>query len=249
MTSGQCGAKPGCSRREWLGPFFLRSSASPSSSACQRRAVAEQSIPAGSVNQNREPVVDGSKYDQITSLLTSLSPENAQQIAHQLAPLVYDDLRELAQKYFRNERADHTLQPTALVHEVYLRLADQARVDFNGRAHFMAVCAKVMRQILVDYARGRGRQRRGGGKIAQALDSDLLGAELHEDDVLGLNESIEQLTQLDPRQAKVVELRFFGGLNMDEVAQAMGVSKRTAEAEWTHARAWLKADLEEHGAG
>ena len=193
--------------------------------------------------------MDGSKYDQITSLLTSLSPENAQQIAHQLAPLVYDDLRELAQKYFRNERADHTLQPTALVHEVYLRLADQARVDFNGRAHFMAVCAKVMRQILVDYARGRGRQRRGGGKIAQALDSDLLGAELHEDDVLGLNESIEQLTQLDPRQAKVVELRFFGGLNMDEVAQAMGVSKRTAEAEWTHARAWLKADLEEHGAG
>ncbi len=179
----------------------------------------------------------------ITRLLAQLQGADHERAVAQLMPLVYEELRRLAHKYFRHERAGHTLQPTALVHEAYLRLVDQAGVDWQGRTHFYAVCAKVMRRVLLDYARGRQRARRGGGQRKLDLDSDLLPTELDQTEVLALHEAIEELTRLDPRQAHIVELRFFGGLNMEEVAHVVGVSKRTAEDEWTHAKAWLRTRL------
>lgn len=185
----------------------------------------------------------------IASIVQSADPADEQQLAGQLVPLVYDELRKIAQHYFRRERPDHTLQPTALVHEAYLRLADHAGIDWKGRAHFMAICAKVMRQILVDYARARGRQRRGGGRVALALDTDVVCMDMHEDELLGLHDALERLAAVDSRQARVVELRYFGGLNMEEIAHTMGLSKRTVEAEWTHARAWLLAELKDRTDG
>ena len=179
------------------------------------------------------------KHD-ITHLLQGLGGEQREAIIAQLMPLVYDELRRVAGKYFRDERPDHTLQPTALVHEAYLRLVDQTRVDWQSRAHFFAICAKIMRRILVDHARGRKRARRGGGRRKLTLDSDVLPADLGADEILMLHDALERLAALDERQARVVEMRFFAGLTMEEVAQALNVSKRTAEDDWTHAKAWLR---------
>jgi RNA polymerase sigma-70 factor (ECF subfamily) len=187
-------------------------------------------------------MAEADKHD-VTHLLGELQGANHEHAVAQLMPLVYDELRRLAHKYFRHERAGHTLQPTALVHEAYLRLVDQTGVDWQGRTHFYAVCAKVMRRVLLDYARGRQRARRGGGLRKLDLDSDLLPMELDQTEVLALHEAIEELTRLDPRQAHIVELRFFGGLTMEEVAHVVGVGKRTAEDEWTHAKAWLRTRL------
>jgi RNA polymerase sigma factor (TIGR02999 family) len=187
------------------------------------------------------------KHD-VTKLLARLSGGEREQAVAQLMPLVYDELRRLAHKYFQHERPDHTLQPTALVHEAYLRLVDATRVDWQGRTHFYAVCAKVMRRVLLDHARGRKRVRRGGGKRRLDLDSELLPTELAESEVVALHDAIEELARLDPRQAHIVELRFFGGLTVDEVAHVVGVSKRTAEDEWTHAKAWLRARFADEGA-
>jgi RNA polymerase sigma-70 factor (ECF subfamily) len=179
----------------------------------------------------------------VTRLLAELQGGGHERAVAQLMPLVYEELRHLARKYFRHERPGHTLQPTALVHEAYLRLVDQTAIDWQGRTHFYAVCAKVMRRVLLDYARGRQRARRGGGWRKLDLDSDLLPAELDQAEILALHEAVEELAQLDPRQAHIVELRFFGGLTVEEVAHVVGVSKRTAEDEWTHAKAWLRARL------
>jgi RNA polymerase sigma factor (TIGR02999 family) len=160
-----------------------------------------------------------------------------------LMPVVYDELRDLAQRYFHKERPGHTLQPTALVHEAYLRLIDESRVDWNGRTHFKAVCAKVMRRVLIDYARSRKRIRRGGGEKPLSLESELAPIDLDGVDAVELNDALEKLEQLDPRQAQVVELRFFGGLDVEEVARALNVSKRTVEGDWAHAKAWLRAEF------
>src|SRR5580765_5586681 len=132
---------------------------------------------------------------------------------------VYDELRRLARHYFRKERGNHTLQPTALVHEAYLRLGGQD-LPTSDRVHFMALCAKVMRQVLVDHARGRQRERRGGKMHRVEIDSRLSPADCCEFEMLAMHELMEKLAQLDPRQAQVVEMRFFGGLNVEEVAQA-----------------------------
>jgi RNA polymerase sigma factor (TIGR02999 family) len=158
-------------------------------------------------------------------------------------PKVYDELRGLARKFFRRERPDHTLQPTALVHEAYLRLVDQTRIGWQGRTHFCAICARAMRQVLIDHARSRKRLRRGGERQKVLLDSRVAPAEFENVDVFALNEALEKLAALDARQAQVVELRFFGGLNVDEVAHVLGVSKRTVEGDWTHAKAWLRTEL------
>ncbi len=155
-------------------------------------------------------------------------------------PLVYEDLRRLARKYFRHERPDHTLQPTALVHEAYIRLVDQTRVSWQDRTHFFAVAAKVMRRILVDYARARQRARRGGKRRRIEFDSELSPADLAEFDILAMHEAVEQLAVLDRRQAQIVEMRFFAGMTVDEVAEALGISRRTVEGDWTHAKAWLR---------
>jgi RNA polymerase sigma factor (TIGR02999 family) len=166
--------------------------------------------------------------------------------AEELLPLVYDELRQRAELYMRRERLGHTLQPTALVHEAYLKLVDQSRVNWRGRTHFFAVGANIMRRLLIDHARGRGREKRGGGWQRVTLAESLPPSNdpnLDVEQLLSLNSALEKLARLDERQAKMVELRFFAGLTVDEVAHLLGVSKRTVEDDWMHARAWLKREL------
>lgn len=180
---------------------------------------------------------------QITKLLATLKDGDREAAAAKLMPLVYDEFRALAARHLRRERKDHTLQPTALVHEAYLRLIDQTRVNWQGRTHFFAVGAQAIRRILVDHARQRKRQKRGGGAGRVRLDEDLALAPQREEELLALDEALKKLAQLDPRQAQVVEMRFFGGLSVAEVASVLGVSKRTVEGDWTMARAWLFREL------
>ncbi len=182
--------------------------------------------------------------DRITQMLLDCGgkpPDDPS--ADDLLPLVYDELRRLAEGYLRRERPGHTLQPTALVHEAYLRLVDQDRVDWQGRTHFLAVGAHMMRRLLIDHARGRGRVRRGGDRQRLTLDDEMAAVAGQDVDLLALHEALETLAELDERQARIVELRFFAGLRVDEVAQVLGVSRRTVEGDWTHARAWLRREL------
>lgn len=180
--------------------------------------------------------------EDVTQVLAQLR-DGDQRAADKLLPMVYDEFRALARHYLGQERANHTLQPTALVHEAYLKLVDQTRVDWQGKSHFFAVAAQAMRRILVDHARSRQRDKRGGGRARVALDEAVALSPQKDEDVLALDEALERLGKLDPRQAKVVELRFFGGMSVEEVAQALGVSKRTVEGDWTFARAWLAREL------
>jgi RNA polymerase sigma factor (TIGR02999 family) len=160
--------------------------------------------------------------------------------------LVYDELRNLARAYMARENRGHTLQPTALVHEAYCRLIDQSRVDWQGRTHFRAVGARMMRRILVDHARRRDGLKRGGGMIRVTLGDAILrplDPDVELPELLSLNEALEKLARLDERQARVVEMRFFGGLTMAEIAGSIGVSERTVADDWKHGRAWLKREL------
>ena len=184
---------------------------------------------------------------QATQLVTQLEHGDPSAAA-ELVPLVYSELRSLAAAILRQENRGHTLDPTALVHEAFLKLVDQTRVQWKGRAHFFAVCAQAMRRILVDHARGKHRQKRGGGRVRLTLKPDLALSPSRDEDVLALDEALEKLTRLDPRQARIVELRFFGGLNVSEVADVLGVSKRTVESDWTMVRAWLRRELATHDA-
>lgn len=159
------------------------------------------------------------------------------------ATLVYDELRRLARGYFQQQRREHTLQPTALVHEAYLRLAERTRGAFESRSHFMATAALAMRQILVDHARRRGAARRGGDAERVAL-GDAAGTDGRtEVDLLELNDALMRLAELDERKAKVVELRLFAGLTIPEVGEAIGVSKMTVSTDWRMASAWLISEL------
>lgn len=166
--------------------------------------------------------------------------------AEDLFPLVYDELRGLARGFMSRETPGHTLQPTALVHEAYLKLVDQTRADWQGKTHFFAVGARVMRRLLVDHARERGAQKRGAGwrnvTLAEVF-APSEQADLDPEQLLDLNAALERLAELDEREAKVVTLRFFGGLTVEQVAEALGVSKRTVENDWRHARAWLQLEL------
>ena len=176
--------------------------------------------------------------DDVTRLLLDWS--GGDQAAHeQLLPLVYDELRRLAGAYMRRERPGHTLQPTALVHEAYLRLVDQERVDWRNRAQFVGVAALMMRRILANHARDRDANKRGGG--AERVSLTLAGDAFHqpEVDALALHEALDRLAALDARKCQVVELKFFGGLTTDEIAQTLGVSAATIDREWSFARAWL----------
>ncbi len=179
---------------------------------------------------------------QVTRLLDELK-EGDRSALKKLLPLVYDEFRGLAADYLRRERKDHTLQPTALVHEAYLKLVDQTRVDWQGRTHFFAIGAQAMRRILVDHARKHQAAKRGGGQTRIAIDEDLLADSQRNEDLLALDDAMAKLAELDSGQAKMVELRFFGGLKVAEVAEAMGMSKRSVEREWTMARTWLKREL------
>jgi RNA polymerase sigma factor (TIGR02999 family) len=166
-----------------------------------------------------------------------------------LLPLVYGELRDVAAVLMRGERSGHTLDPTALVHETWLRLAGQERVGFAQRAQFFAAAAALMRRILVDHARARRRLKRGGdaarGELADGLDGVLVAFEQRAGDLLELEEALEELGAIDARLARLVELRFFAGLEMRATAEALAISLRQAERDWTLARAWLRRRLDE----
>jgi RNA polymerase sigma factor (TIGR02999 family) len=156
-----------------------------------------------------------------------------------LLPLVYDQLRLLAQDMMERERSDHTLQATALVHEAYLKLVDQTRVQWRDRAHFFAVAAQAIRRILVDHARGHGRAKRGGGRAKLTLIEGRLAADEQTVDIVALDEALATLAADHPQHARIVEMRFFAGLTTEETAAVLGVSTRTVERKWRYARAWL----------
>lgn len=180
--------------------------------------------------------------EQITQMVSDAGA--GKPVAEQLFLLLYEPFRHLAVRYLSGEKVGHTLTPTALVHEAYLKLVKQDRVDWQGKTHFFAVGAQVMRRILVDHARGRGRAKRGGNAVRLKLEEGIALSPQRDEDVLAVDEALQKLAQLDGRQATVVELRFFGGLSVEEVATVIGVSKRTVEGEWTAARAWLRRELD-----
>jgi len=179
---------------------------------------------------------------EVTQLLRDWSEGNSE-AREELLQLVYTPLRELAGHHLRREREGHTLQPTALVHELYLKLIKQRRVDWSDRRHFFAVAAQMMRRILVDHARRRKSDKRGGEKVSIALDDALEVAAAESLDVIALDDALEQLAAIFPQQSKIVELRFYGGLTIDETAEVIGVSPATISREWTMARAWLRRAL------
>jgi RNA polymerase sigma-70 factor, ECF subfamily len=179
---------------------------------------------------------------EITQLLLAWS-DGDKQALDRLVPLVYDELRRLAQNYMRKERAGQTLQTTALIHEVYLRLIDADRVQWRNRAHFFGIAARLMRQILVARARERGCQKRGGGAERVSLDEAMVIDERLDEDLVALDEALGELSQFDARMAQVVEMRFFGGLTEEEIAAALDVSTKTVRRDWRLARSWLRRKL------
>jgi RNA polymerase sigma factor (TIGR02999 family) len=178
----------------------------------------------------------------VTQLLVAWS--NGDQTAlDELIPLVYEELHRLAQRRLGRERLGHTLQPTALVHEAYLRLIDQKNVRWQNRAHFFAVAAQLMRRILVDYARRRHYAKREGGALRVTFDEAELVSKERAADVVALDDALTALATLDPRKSQIVELRFFGGLSIEETAEALGVSPGTVMRDWTLAKAWLQREI------
>ncbi len=163
--------------------------------------------------------------------------------AEQVLLTTYREMRQLAARYLRSESSSHTLQPTALVHELYINLLSSEPVTFNDRSHFLALCARQLRNILVDHARQRGSQRRGGDAIKLSLEDWDAGATPREESLIDLDRALAALEQEDPRSCQVVELRFFGGLNEEEIASALNISLATVKRDWTYARAWLLDSL------
>jgi RNA polymerase sigma factor (TIGR02999 family) len=163
-----------------------------------------------------------------------------------LMPLVYSQLRRLASNYLRRERVGHTLQPTALVNEAYLKLIDQKNAKWQNRAQFFGISAQLMRRILVDHARQRQAVKRGGSDQQRLSITSAQADVIHqpEIDLLALNEALDELAQMDPQQSRIVELKFFGGLSIDETAEVLGISHATVERDWKSARAWLRRQLE-----
>jgi RNA polymerase sigma factor (TIGR02999 family) len=180
--------------------------------------------------------------DQVTILLQQAS-KGSRDAVDRLLPLVYDELRRIASDYLYRERADHTLQPTAIVHEAYLRLVNQQSAGWNDRTQFFAVAAKIMRRILVDHARSRKAAKRGGGKRKSEFDDALAVFEERAIDLVALDEVLNKLAVVDERKSRVVELRFFGGLSVEETSRVLNVPLRTVERDWTFAKAWLRSKL------
>jgi RNA polymerase sigma-70 factor (ECF subfamily) len=179
---------------------------------------------------------------EITRALERLSA-GEQDAFDRLVPAVYDHLRRLAERELRRERTGHTLTPTALVHEAYLKLVDLDRITWQGRAHFFGACAHVMRRILISHARARKSGKRGSGAAHASLDDVVIAATERPDDLMALDEALDRLAELSPRQAKVVECRYFAGMELDEVATVVGTSPATVKRDWTAARAWLNREL------
>lgn len=160
-----------------------------------------------------------------------------------LMPFVYDELRRLARSFLFQERGDHTLQPTALVHEAYVRLVDQTRVNWQNRAHFYGIAASMMRRVLIDHARAHAAEKRGGGAVRLSLDDVQVPLEQRAADFVALDAALKRLSQFDERKGKVVEMRFFGGLTDEEIAEVLGVTSRTVLRDWKKARLWLYREL------
>lgn len=180
-------------------------------------------------------------------MLAELRSGNKEALA-KLIPLVYDELHRLAEHYMRNERIGHTLQPTALINEAYLRLASAEKANWQHRAHFVAVAAGTMRRVLIDHARKQKAAKRGGKQAALPLEDspEFLSAVLREErseELIALDEALTRLQELDPRQSQVVELRFFGGLTVEETAEVLGISPKTVKRDWAVARAWLHGEM------
>lgn len=186
----------------------------------------------------------GSTLGSVTNLLKAWQ-EGDRSALDRLMPLVHSELRRIAGRAMRRERPNHSLQPTALVNEAYLRLVDQKSAQWRDRAHFLAIAAEMMRRVLVDHARGRRAEKRGGGTQKITLDTGADRAPERELDVARLDDALQALATFDPQQARVVELRYFGGLTIAETAEVMGISPATVKRDWTTARAWLYNELDE----
>lgn len=178
----------------------------------------------------------------VTQLLNKAQAGDRESL-DRLLPIVYQELRRVAANQLKNERGNHTLQATALVHEAYLRLLEQNEVDWRNRAHFFSIAAEMMRRILVNYAVQRKAQKRGDGATHIALDDALSYGEQADLDVVALNDALESLAEFDAEQARIVELRFFGGLTIEETAEVLGVSASHIKREWRMAKSWLKTKL------
>lgn len=207
--------------------------------------------------------VKGAAAQPLTQLLVQWRNGDRQALAH-LTVVLYEDLRRMAECYLRRERTDHTIQKTALVHEAFVRLVGQQSIDWQSRSHFFALASKLMRSILVDHARARVAGKRGGGAPVVSLENlvqprledegvardvttptALQYLDNHEqEDVSAIDEALSRLEHIDARQAQLVEMRYFGGLTIEQTAQALGISDATVKREWTHARAWLRRELE-----
>jgi RNA polymerase sigma factor (TIGR02999 family) len=186
--------------------------------------------------------VPSASPQKVTQLLTAASEGNRAALS-ELTPLLYEDLHRLAHRYMRGERPDHTLQTTALVHEAYLRLADQTQASWQTRAHFFAIAARTMRQILVNYANSRRSQKRGGGGQKVDLEEVALVSPAQSEEIIELHEALARLASLDPRKEEVVELKYFGGLGYEEIAEVLKISVITVRRDWEFARVWLYAEL------
>ena len=186
--------------------------------------------------------MEGPPEQGITQLLRAWG-DGDQRALEKLTPLVYEELHRAAHRYMADERAGHTLQPTALVNEVYLRLVDVRGVNWQNRAHFFAICARTMRRILIDFARSRQYQKRGGEAVSVTLDDALGVSAQPAADLVALDDALKGLGKLDPRKTQVVELRFFGGLSVEETAEVLKISPDTVMRDWKFARAWLAREL------
>ncbi len=180
---------------------------------------------------------------EVTRLLNEVRGGHKEAM-EQLLPLVYDELRRLAGGYFRRERSDHTLQPTALVHEAYLKLVGQRSVQWENRGHFLGVAATLMRRILLDYARVHQAEKRGGGGQKVILEEGMAVTQLRAVEMISLDQALTKLASLDADQARLVELRFFGGLSVEETAEVMKISPATVKRYWASAKAWLYREME-----
>lgn len=179
---------------------------------------------------------------EVTQLLVDWGNGN-QAALDRLMPVVYTELRQLAHRYMRRERPGHTMQTTALIHEAYLRLVDQNQVRWQHQAHFFGIAARLMRQILIEHARSRTRAKRGGGVGTISLDEAAIVSQARATELLALDDALERLATIDPRKSQVVELRFFGGLSVEEAAQVLNIAPNTVLRDWRMAKAWLRREI------
>lgn len=196
------------------------------------------------------PAATGDEFAEVDDLIASFSDATKATLSlseagslSQLLPQVYEELRQLAGSYLRKERPNHTLQPTALVHEAYLRLLDQRTATWQNRAHLLAISARMMRRILMNHAAARQATKRGGGTTCLTLDLALDVFDQRDVSAMALHSTLRELEALDPRQGQIVELRFFGGLSVEETAEVLGISSATVKREWTIAKLWLEREM------